>query len=221
MSQPGLNPASQRKGWDSFYEDRAKPCTFFRNAPDESLAAWVGEGRIQRGRAIELGCGNGRNAIYLARNGFVVEGVDYSTSAIAWATEHVLEAGANVTLTHADVFELRLERGSYDLVYDSGCFHHMPPHRRDDYVDLVANALRPGAWFGLTCFRPEGGSGFTDAEVYERGSLGGGLGYTEERLRTIWSTRLDVQILRQMNKPGADSGLFGEDFLWVLLARKA
>jgi len=84
-----------------------------------------------------------------------------------------------------------------------------------------ANALRPGAWFGLTCFRPEGGSGFTDAEVYERGSLGGGLGYTEERLRTIWSTRLDVQILRQMNKPGADSGLFGEDFLWVLLARKA
>jgi hypothetical protein len=47
------------------------------------------------------------------------------------------------------------------------------------------------------------------------------LGYTEERLRTIWSTRLDVQILRQMNKPGADSGLFGEDFLWVLLARKA
>ena len=48
---------------------------------------------------------------------------------------------------------------------------------------FVANALKPGGYFGLVCFAPEGGSGYTDEEAYERGSLGGGLGYTESALR--------------------------------------
>jgi hypothetical protein len=57
--------------------------------------------------------------------------------------------------------------------------------------------------------------------VYERRSLGGGLGYTEERLRQIWSAGLEVRVVRQMEKHDAAGGLFGEDFLWVLLAQKS
>lgn len=206
--------------WDSFFADRARPCPFFVPFPDESLAQWMDEGLPGAGRAVDLGCGSARNAIFLAQRGFAVEGVDYSASAIAWAKERVAQAGAAVTLVHANVFDLELAPGSYDLVYDSGCFHHIAPHRRAQYVDLVARALKPGGWFGLTCFRPEGGSGLSDEEVYQRNSLGGGLGYTEERLRAVWSRHLQVQIIRQMRKSEAASGLFGEDFLWVLLARK-
>jgi len=207
--------------WDAFYEDRAKPCPFFGTSPDESLVQWIEEGRIHPGRAIELGCGNARNAILLARHGFAVEAVDYSRSAIDWAAERVAEAGVAVSLVHKSVFELNLAGGAYDLVYDSGCFHHVAPHRRIEYVGRVVDALRPGGWFGLTCFRPEGGSGYSDDEVYARRSLGGGLGYTEQQLRTIWSDGLQVRVLRQMEKPSAQSGLFGERFLWVLLAQKA
>jgi len=207
--------------WDSFYADRARPCPFFVSSPDESLVQWMEEGRLRPGRAADLGCGSARNSIFLARSGFTVEGVDFSDSAIEWAKERVAESGAAVTLVHDSVFNLKLEPGSYDLVYDSGCFHHIAPHRRMQYVDLVVRALKPGGWFGLTCFRPEGGSGYSDEEVYERRSLGGGLGYSEEQLRSIWSEGLDVRALRQMKKPAAGSGLFGETFLWVLLARKA
>ena len=207
--------------WDAFYQDRAKPCPFFGTSPDESLAQWIDEGRIQPGRAIDLGCGNARNAILLARHGFAVEAVDYSRSAIDWAGVRVAEAGVTVSLVHKSVFELNLASGCYDLVYDSGCFHHIAPHRRTEYVARVVDALRPGGWFGLTCFRPEGGSGYSDDEVYARRSLGGGLGYTEHQLRTIWSEGLQVRVLRQMEKPSAQSGLFGERFLWVLLAQKA
>jgi SAM-dependent methyltransferase len=206
--------------WDSFYDDRAKPCPFFVKSPDESLAKWLDEGLIRPGRALDLGCGHGRNAIFLARHGFSVEGVDYSRRALDWASERVNEAGVSVTLTCRSVFDLALEEGAYDLVYDSGCFHHLPPHRQSTYVDLVARALRPGGWFGLTAFRPEGGSGYSDDEVYEKRSLGGGLGYSKERLSEIWSRRLRVRLVRQMEKPGVDSGLFGESFLWVLLAQK-
>jgi hypothetical protein len=67
---------------------------------------------------------------------------------------------------------------------------------------------------------PRGGSGLTDEEVYERRTLGGGLGYEEQRLREIWSDRLDIAVLRRMREQGANSGLFGKDFLWALLAIK-
>lgn len=207
--------------WDEFYQDRAKPCPFFTAAPCESLAGWVNDGLIKPGRALDLGCGTGRNAIFLARHGFAVEAVDYSKAAIAWTRDRAVEAGVDIALTCCNVFALEPKPSSYDLVYDSGCFHHIAPHRRGGYVDLVVNALKPGGWFGLTCFRPEGGSGYTDDEVYERRSLGGGLGYTAEVLRAIWSRCLEIGLLRQMNKPSPESGLFGEEFLWVLLARKA
>ena len=210
---------SQR--WDAFYQDRAKPCVFFGTAPDESLAAWVQSGVLRPGRAIDLGCGNGRNAVFLARQGFAVQAVDYSRTAIEWARDRIAAAGVEVSLTQQSVFELQIEAGSCDLVYDSGCFHHIAPHRRKTYVDLVLSALKPGGYFGLTCFRPEGGSGYTDSEVYERGFLGGGLGYTEQSLRAVWSSGLQVRVIRQMAETSPESGLFGESFLWALLAQKA
>lgn len=206
--------------WDAFYADRAQPCPFFVDKPDESLLEWREEGLLQGRRALDIGCGHGRNAVYLARQGFAVEAVDYSASALEWARERAARWEVPVSFTRANVFDLELGEAQYDVVYDSGCFHHIAPHRRTGYVDRVVRALRPGGWFGLTCFRPEGGSGYSDAEVYERASLGGGLGYTEERLREIWSPALEIERLRQMRAQGPDSASFGESFLWVMLARK-
>nr|WP_316639117.1 class I SAM-dependent methyltransferase [uncultured Roseateles sp.] len=206
--------------WDAFYADRAKPVPFFGASPDECLSKWVNDGLVPRGAALDLGCGNGRNAIFLAKSGFAVEGVDYSQAAIEWAGQRAEEGGAPIRLTQASVFELDVEPQAYDLIYDSGCFHHMPPHRREGYVRRVCAWLRPGGWFGMVCFRPEGGSGLSDSEVYERKTLGGGLGYTQERLREIWSGPLRIHELLQMKQQPAGSGLFGEPFLWVLLAQK-
>ncbi len=82
-------------------------------------------------------------------------------------------------------------------------------------------ALRPGGSYGLVCFRPEGGSDLTDQQVYERASLGGGLGYTEDRLRAVWDKPpFSVRVLRQMTKADSQGPCFGEDFLWTLLAVK-
>ncbi|MCG2593975.1 class I SAM-dependent methyltransferase [Ramlibacter sp. XY19] len=211
----------ESKRWDDFYANRARPVPFFPGLPDENLAEWLANGTIGAGgRALDLGCGNGRNAICLARHGFRVDGVDYSETALAWARERAREAGAEVDFRCASVFDAALEPGAYGFVYDSGCFHHIAPHRRQQYIALAARTLKPGGWFGMTCFRPEGGSGYTDDEVYERNSLGGGLGYTEQHLRDHWASACDVRLVRQMKEQPADSAFFGKDFLWVLLARK-
>lgn len=89
-------------------------------------------------------------------------------------------------------------------------------------MDLVGRALRPGGSYGLVCFRPEGGSGYTDQQVYERASLGGGLGYSGGQLRALWDTApFSLRVLRQMKKTDGQEARFGADFLWVLLATKA
>ncbi|MGH3283422.1 MAG: class I SAM-dependent methyltransferase [Streptosporangiaceae bacterium] len=207
--------------WDRFFADRSRPCPFFVEWPDENLAAWFAQGLLAPGRVLELGCGQGRNATYLASLGCRVDAVDFSAQAIGWAEERARRAGVTVDFQCCSIFDAAVPEGAYDLVYDSGCFHHVPPHRRKAYVGLVDHALRAGGSYGLVCFRPEGGSGYTDQQVYEQASLGGGLGYTEDRLRTLWEEPpFAVRVLRQMNKTDGQGPWFGEDFLWALLAAK-
>lgn len=78
--------------WNGFYADRAKPIPFFAELPDENLREWIVQGFVVPGRALELGCGNGRNALYLARHGFRVDAVDFSSEAISWARERAAAA---------------------------------------------------------------------------------------------------------------------------------
>ncbi|MET9681062.1 class I SAM-dependent methyltransferase [Streptomyces coeruleorubidus] len=158
--------------WDGFYADRSRPVPFFVAKPDENLASCVERGVIGGGRALELGCGPGRNALYLAERGFEVDAVDLSPAAVDWARERAREAGADGVRFHCgDAFALAGTEltGPYDLVFDSGCFHHLPPHRRISYLALLDDVLAPGGLFGLTCFAAgAGGMGseltrYTDA----------------------------------------------------------
>lgn len=210
----------QDNWWNGFYANRAKPVPFFVSVPDESLVAWVQQGLLPPGHAMDLGCGNGRNAIYLAQSGFEVEAVDFSETAAAWAQQNIDQAGVDVRLQRASVFELERPAAHADLVYDSGLFHHLPPHRRAGYVERVAAWLKPGGLLALSCFTPEGGSGLSDEDVYTRRTLGGGLGYTEAQLRAIWGEAFEVLSLRPMQAHPQGAAVFGLPFLWVMLARK-
>jgi len=114
---------------------------------------------------------------------------------------------------------LEFGTSAYDMVYDCGCFHHIYPHRRRGYVDVVQHALKPSGLFGLVCFAPDGGADMSDWEVYRKRSMGGGLGYTEERLRGIFSDAFEILEFRRMKQMGLGSGRFGEAFCWVMLAQ--
>ncbi|PWS43457.1 SAM-dependent methyltransferase [Streptomyces sp. ZEA17I] len=214
--------------WDGFYEDRSKPVPFFADKPDENLVAYVDRGLIGPGRVLDLGCGPGRNAHRLAALGFDVDGVDLSPAAVAWAEERVRASGVEARFHLGDAFDLTAAgaaaAGPYDLVYDSGCFHHLPPHRRIGYLALLDRCLAPGGHFALTCFAAgEGGMGseLPDVEFYRQGGLGGGLAYTPEELRRIFSLPGLAEIeLRRMRDETPDSPLFGEPFLWTALFRK-
>ncbi|VVJ16249.1 SAM-dependent methyltransferase [Amycolatopsis camponoti] len=203
--------------WDGFYEDRDRPVPFFADQPDENLDAWLRAGSLRKGRALELGCGPGRNARRLAAAGYEVDAVDRSRTAIAWATER----GGDARFHHADIFAMDLPHETYDLVYDSGCLHHLAPHRRISYLALLDRHLKPGGHFGLVCFAAgtgDGGSGteVPDAQLYRDRSLHGGLAYTPDELRRLFDGYTELE-LRPMR---ANTGLFGVPFLLAGLFRK-
>ncbi|MFD9291309.1 class I SAM-dependent methyltransferase [Streptomyces sp. NPDC060030] len=206
--------------WDGFYEDRSKPVPFFVAKPDESLVSFLDRGVVAPGRALDLGCGPGRNALYLASRGFEVDAVDLSPGAIAWAEERAADAGADIRFHCGDAFADDAPAGPYDLVHDSGCFHHLPPHRRVSYLELVDRALAPGGYLSLSCFASGAmGSELPDAEFYGGAGLQGGLAYTPESLRWIFSGMEEIELRRMRDEP-AGSPHFGEDFLWTALFRK-
>jgi SAM-dependent methyltransferase len=215
--------------WDDFYADRSKPVPFFVAKPDESLVSYVDRKLITPGgRALDLGCGPGRNALRLAALGWEVDAIDLSPTAIAWAEERAREAGvdANVRFHCGDAFAptgvaAELTSRPYDLIYDSGCFHHLPPHRRVSYLALLDRALAPGGRFALSCFAAGGmGSELPDAAFYlQSGGLQGGLAYTPESLRWIFSELTEVELRRMHDEP-PESPYFGEPFLWTALFRR-
>ena len=219
--------------WDGFYADRDRPVPFFVAKPDENLVGYVDRGLIGGGgggRALDLGCGPGRNALQLAAWGFEVDGVDLSPTAVAWAEERAREVGVGggegegprIRFHCGDVFALAPKElpGPYDLVYDSGCFHHLPPHRRISYLALLDQVLAPGGHFALTCFAAGGmGSELPDAELYRGSGLQGGLAYAADELRWMFG-ELEVVELRRMRDEPDGSPWFGEDFLWTALFRR-
>lgn len=196
---------------------------FFVAKPDENLVSYVEKGLLPAGgRALDLGCGPGRNTLHLASLGFDVTAVDLSPTAIAWAEERTREAGAeNVMFVCGDAFTATALDGPYDLVYDSGCFHHLPPHRRVSYLALLDRVLAPGGHFALTAFAAgEGGMGseLPDAEFYRQGKLDGGLAYTDTELRAIFGDLTEIDLRRMHDEP-TTSPTFGEPFLWTALFR--
>ena len=216
----GLLEQRQGEWWNKFFANRKKPCPLFVEWPDESLVEYFESGELGPCRVLELGCGHGRNALYLARQGCHVDAVDFSESAISWAKERATAEGIAVNFRCCSVFDLPVPEQPYDLVYDCGCFHHLAPHRRQTYVELVRKSLRDNGAFGLVCFTPEGGSGLSDMQVYEQRSLGGGLAYSEEQLRYIFARAFEIRKFRKMREMPPESKLFGKAFCWTALMKK-
>ncbi len=114
----------------------------------------IENGSLKGTRALDLGCGTGTNAIYLARNGFQVVGVDFSPRAIATARDKAKREGVSADFHVGDVTRLDFLQEPFDFVLDIGCFHSVAAERRQAYAAEMARLARPGALFMLYAFSP-------------------------------------------------------------------
>ncbi len=206
-----------REFWDSFYDDRSKDIPFFKvMGPDENLVEYFSKGFAPK-KVLEIGSGPGRNAIYMAQKGCNVTALDISEKAIEWAKESASKDAIQIDFQCVSLFDFEFEPHSFDFVYDCGMFHHIAPHRRLTYLEILKNALTKGGHFGIVCFNTEGALATSDWDIYKERSLKGGIGYTEERLKEIFEEDFTIKDFRRMNKMTQSNKVFGEDFLWTSL----
>jgi tellurite methyltransferase len=92
---------------------------------------------------IELGCGQGRDSIFFARNGYQVTGFDYSVEGIKKAQAWAGELKLSIDFFQADVNQYRLEK-SYDVVFTSGALHYIPQGLRDEIISNYKQFTNPG-----------------------------------------------------------------------------
>ncbi|KAA1250776.1 class I SAM-dependent methyltransferase [Mycobacterium simiae] len=134
---PGI-PAIKTPPWDT-------------KAPKENVIAWQTGGWIH-GDVLDIGCGLGDNAIYLAEQGNRVTGLDISPTALITAERRANDAGVDVKFAAADATTLDGYTEAFDTVIDSGMFHCLDDVGKRSYAAAVHRATRPGATLLMSCF---------------------------------------------------------------------
>lgn len=223
----GLEAKSRR--WEAIYGCRSRnlldilPWESAR--PVRALVELLDRPGFRPRRVLELGCGDGVNAIFLASRGCEVTAVDISRTALAMARAKQREAGCDVRWIEGDIFELAPPDAPYDFVFDRGMFHHVQVFQYEDYKNLVLEQLAPGGHLHLICHhvstRPtvvlDGlcGSvgkllGFLSGVLVETGA-----GFTADELREIFGDRFDFEAIELI----ADDNNRRFRFLSALLRR--
>lgn len=119
--------------------------------PDKNLIAWVERRTIAPCAVLDIGCGTGENAIWLARQGFDVTGCDLSPTAIERAKKKAAAANVDCAFQTADFMEDRLPGEPFGLVFDRGCLHCIDgePNRQRFARNVATNLTTNGLWLSL------------------------------------------------------------------------
>ena len=123
---------ADRERWNARYASGEYAA---RTHPSPLLAAWID--RLPRGRALDVACGLGRNAIHLAANGFAVDAMDISGVALAKARERAEAAGVAVHWIETDLDGADIARDAYEVIVVAR-FLDRP------LIPRLVDALRPG-----------------------------------------------------------------------------
>jgi len=140
--------------FDLWYRFGKPPWIIDQAQPDLIAAAEKGE--VCGPTVLDVGCGDGNNAIYLASRGFDVTGVDVSAKAIKIAKQKAREAKVNVTFIILDALKIGTLAKKFDTVIDFGLFHNIKGDR-ERYVRALSDVCVSKGQFLMLCFSDQAG----------------------------------------------------------------
>ena len=127
----------ERHEWDTRYAGEE---LVWSSTPNQFLVAEV-QG-LRPGKALDLGCGEGRNALWLAEQGWTVTGVDFSSVGLARAARLAEAGGVNVDWVQSDVLTWRPPAEGFDLV--AVFYLQLAPSDRMEALRIAVSAVAPG-----------------------------------------------------------------------------
>ena len=149
--------------WDERYQEQALT---YGDKPNDFLVEQVGS--LSPGNCLCIAEGQGRNAVWLASQGFEVTAVDQSSVGMARAGELAKERGVELTTQVADLADFDFGGARWDNVVS--IFGHLPSDLRRDVHRRIVEALRPGGVFLIEAYTPaqlgtSGTGGPSDADM--------------------------------------------------------
>lgn len=150
-----------RSPWAREY--RRTPKRYIWGTEPSSFACRVAPLLPAGGRILDLGCGEGRDSVFFAAEGFEVMAVDASRAGIAKARRLAEARGVSVHWLIGDMVRVGYP-GSFDLVYSCGAIHYLRRQTRVRFLSRLQSLTRPGGLHAHVVF--------TDREVYvEKGEV--------------------------------------------------
>ena len=135
--------------WDSFYEHERRSRSSQRRPLPSEFAAFVAGELEEEHDVVELGCGGGRDSLFLSSYGHSVTGVDASAEAVSACRELAETFRSTAKFVHAAVTDARLPHlltltTSPRLVYARFLVHAIDDSEEQDFLDLAAQLTRSG-----------------------------------------------------------------------------
>jgi cyclopropane fatty-acyl-phospholipid synthase-like methyltransferase len=171
--------------------------------PPDELVNLVKDGKVRPCKTIDLGCGAGNYAIYLAGLGFDVTGVDSSPTAIKMAEEHAKKRGVRCRFIIADLLgDMHEVTDTFDFAYDWEFLHHIFPEDRETYIKNVQKVLNHGGTYFSVCFS-EADPQFGGTGKYRQTRIGTTLYFSSEsELRDLVSPYFSIRELTTIEVGG-------------------
>jgi SAM-dependent methyltransferase len=178
------------------------------HVPAELAALVEGPAALPPGRALDVGCGTGTQAVYLAKHGWTVTGVDAVDRALAQARQRAQKEETEVNWLQGDVASLStLGLGDgFSLIFDRGCFHDLPAAAREGYVQGLGALAAPGATLLLMAF-------------VRRGGIGPG-GASEEEIRRRFGPAWEIVSVQSDSGPAPRGPMRRVPRIWYRLRRR-
>jgi len=153
--------------------------------PQPAFVELVEAGEISKGVVLDVGCGTGENALYLATSGFSVVGVDLSRRAIVAAKAKASERNLKADFRLTNALSLGFRNGHFDNAIDSGLFHTFNDKDRVAFAREIARVLTTDGRYFMLCFSDK-----------EPANWGGPRRITKEEIETTFSSLFNINYIK-------------------------